>query len=216
MHWELLEENSGVFYSDMLDEYFIADDTSIAPGEVKRIIRSHSLLQPKYVEEDEDAYCSVQGEHEDTSADREDVNKIISLHRCCVPLLLLKPPMPVLSFGTCTLLPWLLQFILPCRTQYTITVIPGKYENLDLITSSDGRWGLLSAGKCSMVNCKAFAGRRYSSAISERNSSIYFGPYISPFLGRLAHPSYNCKGTENSSGTNAPQTITVFLSCVKL
>ncbi|EFX76836.1 hypothetical protein DAPPUDRAFT_322072 [Daphnia pulex] len=71
-------------------------------GEVKRIIRSHSLLQPKYVEEDEDA-CSVQGEHEDTSAGREEVNKIISLHRCCVPLLLLKPPMPVLATHQYTL-----------------------------------------------------------------------------------------------------------------
>jgi hypothetical protein len=67
MHWELLEENSGVFYSDMLDEYFIADDTSAAPEEVNRIIRSHKLLQPKYVEEDEDD-CSVHGEHKDTSA----------------------------------------------------------------------------------------------------------------------------------------------------
>jgi hypothetical protein len=67
MHWEQLEENSGVFYSDMLDEYFIADDTSAAPEEVQRIIRAHKLLQPNDVEEDEDD-CSVLGQHEETSA----------------------------------------------------------------------------------------------------------------------------------------------------
>ena len=67
MHWELLEENSGVFYSDLLDEYFITVDASIAPEEVNRIIRSHALLLPKDVEEDEDA-CSVLGQHEDTFA----------------------------------------------------------------------------------------------------------------------------------------------------
>ena len=47
MHWELLEENSGDFYSDLLNEYFIAVDASIAPEEVNRIIRSHAFFNQK-------------------------------------------------------------------------------------------------------------------------------------------------------------------------
>lgn len=67
MHCELSEENSGVFYSDQLDEYFIDVNTSTAPEEVNRIIRTRSLLQPSDGEKDDDA-CSVVGEQEDTSA----------------------------------------------------------------------------------------------------------------------------------------------------
>ena len=136
MHWEQLEENSGVFYSDMLDEYFIADYTSAAPEEVQRIIRAHKLLQPNDVEEDEDD-CSLLWQHEDTfagnhvtcsvfftvifwtsvllllllvqSTGHEEVNKIIHLPRCCVPLSLWKRPTPVLVILFITYSYWSIQ-----------------------------------------------------------------------------------------------------------
>ena len=43
MHWELLSEHAGVFFSDFLVEYFVAQDSSATSEEINLIIRSHAL-----------------------------------------------------------------------------------------------------------------------------------------------------------------------------
>jgi hypothetical protein len=43
MHWELLSEHAGVFFSDLLDEYFVAQDSSATSEKINLIIRSHAL-----------------------------------------------------------------------------------------------------------------------------------------------------------------------------
>jgi hypothetical protein len=38
MHWELLSEHAGVFFSDLLDEYFVAQDSCSFKIKMKALI----------------------------------------------------------------------------------------------------------------------------------------------------------------------------------
>lgn len=63
MHWTLLKEHAGVFFSDLLEEYFVAQDSSTTSEEINLIIRCHTL-QREELEELVDM-SSVLGENVD-------------------------------------------------------------------------------------------------------------------------------------------------------